>query len=100
MVSTRIREVADNKEMARVIDDFITQGYTVKEQGSASTKMKKSTWGSAAGWIIAFVIFIIVSIPQPSIFWIAWVILPAYAVFSHYNAPEVFIRIAQESPLT
>ena len=29
MVSPRIREVADEKEMARVIDDFMTQGYTV-----------------------------------------------------------------------
>ena len=45
MVSPRIREVADEKEMAQVIDDFMTQGYTIKEQGTQSTLLKKKSWG-------------------------------------------------------
>ena len=41
MVSPRIRDVAEAKEMARVIDDFMTQGYTIKEQGTGTVLLKK-----------------------------------------------------------
>jgi hypothetical protein len=42
----RIRRVDDRKEMEKVIDDFITQGYKVKSQGERSTMMKDKDFGS------------------------------------------------------
>jgi cytochrome c-type biogenesis protein CcmH/NrfG len=95
MVSPRIREVSDNKEMARLVDDFMTQGYTTTEQGAALTLMKKKPWGSAAGWIVVFVVVILLSIPQPTIVWLVWVLLPAYVLYAHYTAHGVLIRVAQ-----
>jgi len=32
-MATRIRDVKNEDDMQRVIDDFITTGYVVKEQG-------------------------------------------------------------------
>lgn len=81
--------------MARLVDDFMTQGYTITEQGSASTLMRKKPWGSAAGWIVVIAVVILLSIPQPTIVWLVWVLLPAYAVYAHYTAPGGLIRIAQ-----
>ena len=89
MVSPRIREVADEKEMAQVIDDFMTQGYTIKEQGTQSTLLKKKSWGSGAGWIVSIVVAAILTIFTLGI---SWVIPIAYAIYAHYAAPEVLIR--------
>ncbi len=40
-------------------------------------------------------VVILLSIPQPTIVWLVWVLLPAYVFYSHYTAPEVLIRIAK-----
>jgi|BarGraNGADG00312_1021997.scaffolds.fasta_scaffold36048_2 hypothetical protein len=40
-------------------------------------------------------VVILLSIPQPTIVWFVWVLLPAYAFYAHYTAPEVLIRIAK-----
>ena len=45
MVSPRIREVQDKQEMQRVVDDFMTQGYTIKEEGMDTTLLKKEDVG-------------------------------------------------------
>ena len=56
MVSPRIREVQDKQEMQRVVDDFMTQGYTIKDEGIDTTLMKKKTWGSAVGIIVSIIL--------------------------------------------
>jgi hypothetical protein len=90
MVSPRIREVADKAEMDRVVDDFMTQGFTVKEEGSSTVLLKKKSWGSAAGWIVSIVVALILAVFT---FGISFVIPIVYAVYAHYNAPEVLLRI-------
>jgi len=89
MVSPRIREVNDKTEMDRVIDDFMTQGYTIKEQGANTALLKKRSWGSAAGWIIAIVLTLLLSIPTIGF---SFLILVAYPIYAHYAAPEVLLR--------
>lgn len=90
MVAPRIREVADKVEMDRVVDDFMTQGFTVKEEGSSTVLLKKKSWGSGAGWIVSIVVALILAVFT---FGISFVIPIVYAVYAHYNAPEVLLRI-------
>ena len=91
MVSPRIRDVAEAKEMARVIDDFMTQGYTIKEQGTNTVLLKKKTWGSAAGWIVSIIVALILTVFT---FGLSWIIPIVYGIYAHYSSAEVLIRIA------
>ena len=89
MVSPRIREVSDKTEMDRVIDDFITQGYGIKEQGATTALLKKRTWGSAGGYVVSLILAFI-------LMWFtlgfSWLLPVIYAVYAHYTAPEVLVR--------
>jgi hypothetical protein len=98
MASPRIREVQDKQEMQRVVDDFMTQGYTVKDEGMYTTLMKKKTWGSAAGIIGSIILGGVVAIFT---FGLGLLIIPAYIIYAHYSAPEVLLRMArtQQEPL-
>jgi len=90
MVSPRFRDVKTRDELERVRDDFMTQGYTVKEEGQQTLLMKKKSWGSAAGWIVTLVVALILAIFTLGL---SFIIPVAYAIFAHYNAAEVLIRI-------
>jgi hypothetical protein len=90
MVSPRFRDVKNRDELERVRDDFMTQGYTVKEEGQQTLLMKKKSWGSAAGWIVSLVVALILAIFTVGL---SFILPVAYAIFAHYNAPEVMIRI-------
>jgi ribosomal protein L40E len=99
MVSPRIREVQDKQEMQRVVDDFMTQGYTVKEEGTESILLKKKTWGSAAGIIVSLILMVIVGVFTVFIgFLFSWLIPVIYVIYAHYNAPEVLLRIVNVQP--
>ena len=89
MVSPRIRDTKDKDEMARVIDDFMTQGYTIKDQGANTVLLKKKTWGSAAGWIVSIIVALILTVFTIGL---SWILPIAYAIYAHYNAPEVLVR--------
>jgi len=91
MTSPRFRNVADAKEMEVVRDDFLTQGYSVKEEGQTSLLLKKKSWGSAAGWIVSIVVASLLTLFT---FGLSWVIPIVYAIYAHYTASEVLLRIA------
>jgi|GEM_PF-588295 len=95
MVSPRIREVQDKQEMQRVVDDFMTQGYTIKDQGMDTTLMKKKSWGSAAGIILSIILGCIVAIFTVGL---GLLIIPAYIIYAHYQAPEVLLRTTPPQP--
>jgi hypothetical protein len=95
MVSPRIRDVQDKQELQRVVDDFMTQGYTIKDQGMDTTLMKKKSWGSAAGIIVSIILGGIVAIFTVGL---GLLIIPAYMIYAHYQAPEVLIRTALQQP--
>ena len=90
-MATRIRDVQNQDDMNRVVDDFITTGYVVKEQGLNSTMMQKHTWGSALGWIVAIVVALIVAIPTLGIGTV--IILVAYPIIAHKTASKVLLRV-------
>ena len=93
MVSPRIRDVNDKDEMARVIDDFMTQGYSIKDQGTNTALLKKKSWGSAAGWIVSLIVALVLAVFTVGL---SFIIPIAYAIVAHYNAPEVLIRIVAD----
>ena len=52
MGAPRLRRVASKKEMENLVDDYITQGYEVIEQGQASAMLRRKTWGSGGGHVL------------------------------------------------
>ncbi len=40
------------KEMDNLIDDYVTQGYEILEQGERSTLVRKVSWGTAGGHVL------------------------------------------------
>jgi hypothetical protein len=89
MTNPRIREVATRKEMDQVTDDFMTQGYIIKDSGVSTTLLKKKSWGSAAGWIVAIIVALVLTVFTMGISWLLPVV---YGIYAHYNAPEVLLR--------
>jgi len=87
MVNPRIRDTLDKKEYDQLVDDFITTGYEIKEQGETNTLLKKKSWGSAAGWIVSILLALILSWTIIGLF-----IPVVYAIYAHYTAPEVLVR--------
>lgn len=83
----RIRRVDDSREMEKVVDDFITQGFKVKQQGERSTMMKKHTWGSGSGHIVVAAL---------TIWWTLGIGNIAYAIYKHYTSDEVQIKVEGE----
>jgi hypothetical protein len=83
----RIRRVDTQREMEKVIDDFITQGYKVKSQGERSTLMKEKDWGSGGGHIAVAVL---------TIWWTLGIGNLAYALYKYFTAAEVQIKVEDD----
>lgn len=81
---SRIRRVTDEREMERLIDEFITRGYTIKKQGQYSAQLKKKDWGGV------FNHFIIATL---TIWWTFGLGNFLFAVYKRYTAEEVTIKI-------
>lgn len=82
----RIRAVENKKEMERVIDDFITQGYSIKSRGEASAKMKQAEYGSIMAHILIFIVTVWFTLGLANV---------AYAVYKYYTGDEVLIKIEE-----
>ena len=85
---SRIRRVDDKREMERVIDDYITQGYQVKSQGERSARVKDKDWGSALGHIIVAAL---------TIWWTLGLGNVGYAAYKRYTADEVTIKVDEDT---
>jgi hypothetical protein len=80
----RIRRVEDRKEMEKVIDDFVTQGYKIKSQGQSSTMMKEKDFGSG-GMHLLVLIFLG--------WWTLGIANACYAAYAYFTADEVNIKV-------
>lgn len=79
----RIRHVDSTREMERVMDELITQGYKVSTQGELSAMMKKHTWGTAGMHVLVALL---------TIWWSFGVGNVVYAVYQNRTAEEVQIK--------
>ena len=80
----RIRRVDDEREMEKVVDDFVTQGYKIKNQGQTSTMMKEKDYGGGAAHLIILVIFG---------WWTLGIANALWAAFKYFTSDEVKIAI-------
>lgn len=83
----RIRRVDHQKEMEKVIDDYITQGYRVKSQGENSARVKKKDFGSAGMHLIVFIFLG---------WWTLLIANAVYAAYKFFSADEVQIKIEND----
>ena len=86
MAAPRIRRVSSRKEMEGIVDDYVTQGYAVVNQGEASTLVRRKTWGTAGGHILWGVL---------TVWWTLGLGNLIYALIAHYNAEQVFVKMEQ-----
>jgi len=86
MSAPRIRRVATGKEMEAVRDDFITQGYSVKSTGEATTLLSNAGWGSVTNHILIFVFTVWFTFGLGNL---------VYALYAHAKGDEVLIKVGE-----
>lgn len=80
----RVRRVEGQKEMEQVIEDFLTRGYKIKNEGQNSTMVKKNTWGSGTGHIVVAAL---------TVWWTIGIGNVVYAIYKNRTAEEVQIKV-------
>lgn len=85
-MKTRIRNVKNKEEMDYLVDDFVTMGYTISEEGEKSVKVIDKKYGGVGSHILIFIFF----------FWTYGIVNILWLIYNYYDkSQEVFIRIKQ-----
>lgn len=85
---SRVRRVADQREMEHSIDEFITRGYKIKSEGESSTRLKKRDLGDAITHVILIAL---------TGWWTFGLSNALYAAYRYANAEEVIIKIDESA---
>jgi hypothetical protein len=80
----RIRRIDSQKELDRLIDEFITRGFTLKSRGESNARLKKKDWGDPTTHVIIGVL---------SFWWSLGLTNALYAIYKRVTAEEVVIKI-------
>ena len=84
MATTRIKKVRTRNELDEAVDDYITQGYRVANEGDRTVMVQQNTWGSAGGHALWALL---------TIWWCFGLGNLGYALYAHYDAPKVLIKL-------
>jgi len=84
MAMTRIKKVKTKKEFDTVVDDFLTQGYRVSEEGNQTVMLQQQTWGSAGGHALWALL---------TVWWTCGIGNFGYAIYAHFDAPKVLVKL-------
>lgn len=85
MAVDRIRKADSEREMDKVVDDFVTQGYEVQERGERSTLLRQKSWGSGGWHVIVFI---------ATVWWTLGIGNLVYALIARYaTADQVMVRV-------
>lgn len=87
MAVSRIRKTQSQREHDSIVDDFVTQGHEVIEQGERTTLLRKKSWGSFLGHTIVALL---------TIWWTFGVGNLVYALIAHYTAEKIMVRIEEQ----
>ena len=101
---TRKKRVDSEREMEIEVDDFLTRGYKIKQQGQYSTKMKEKDFGSGPvhGFTFFFsllgaaVLFNAAELSAEGIWVVAILASLTYAAYSWLTAEEVLITVKED----
>jgi hypothetical protein len=100
----RIRHVESERELERELDDFITRGYKVKDQGQFSARVKDKDWGSLPvhGFVFLFsliaaaVVFDAAGVSSAGVWIVAILANATYAGYSWFTADEVLLKVDED----
>jgi uncharacterized membrane protein YoaK (UPF0700 family) len=100
----RTRYVESERELERSLDDFITRGYKVKDQGQFSARVKEKDWGSLPvhGFVFLFsfiagaVVFDAADLGSGGVWVVAILAIVTYAVYSWLTADEVLLKVDED----
>jgi hypothetical protein len=82
MTEPRLRKASSVKEMENLVDDYVTQGYEILNQGERSALVRKKTWGDSH--IMVFFL---------TVWWTGGLGNLAYALIKHHGAEKVLIKV-------
>lgn len=98
---TRIRRVESEREQEKLVDEFITKGYKIDEQGQYSTKVKEKDWGSAPVHAFVFLfsflagaVLLDAAVGSGGAAWVIAVLaIVTYAAYSRFTSEEIVIKV-------
>lgn len=102
---TRIRRVESEREQEKLVDEFVTKGYKINEQGQYSAKVKEKDWGSAPvhGFVFLFT-FLAAAVlldaagASGGAVWVVAIIANViYATYSWFTSEEIVIKVDEET---
>lgn len=100
----RIRRVESERELEKTLDEHITRGYEIEEQGQTSARVKENDWGSPTLHLFVFLFSLIlgallldvVSQPTEGAWVIAVIANIVFAFYSHQTAEEIVFKVDGE----
>ena len=87
MAAPRLRKAASQREFDTLVDDYITEGYTIISKGERNTLLRRKSWGSMGAHIIIFLL---------SAWWTFLIGNIIYALIAHSSADKVMVKLVQE----
>lgn len=97
----RIRRVESEREQEKLVDEFITKGYKIDQQGQYATKVKEKDWGSAPihgfvflfAFLVAAVLFDAAGLAAGGVWVVAILANVTYAAYSWFTSEELIIKV-------
>lgn len=89
------------RELERVIDDFVTKGYRIEQQSQYSAKVKEKDWGSPPvhgfvfvfTFLVAAVLFDAAEASAGGVWVVAILANVTYAAYSWLTSEEVVVKV-------
>lgn len=102
---TRIRRVESEREQEKLVDEFVTKGYKIDEQGQYSAKVKEKDWGSTPvhGFVFLFTflgaaVLFDAAGASPGAVWVVAILANViYAAYSRFTSEEIVIKVDEEA---
>jgi hypothetical protein len=98
MVTARIRKFNSKSEMERALDEYITMGYRIREQGENNILVRKHDNGSTT-IIIILAIFTWILIEIPTILYVWYKRTHADTILMKVEGPEVTVEPITAQPV-
>ena len=97
----RRKRVESEREMEKQLDEFVTRGFKIQEQGQHSSKVKEKDYGNAPVHVFTFlfsflgasILFDATGLPSGGV-WVVAIGAPlAYTAYSYLTAEAVLIQV-------
>lgn len=85
---SRVRRVADRREMDECVEEFIFRGYKVVSRGESRTRLKERDWGDPGAHLLLAAL---------SAWWTFGLSNVLYAVYRYATSEEVLV-VLDEGP--